>query len=82
MYKTYKRFFIEGKQQAIQMLQKYFGNNSKIYVKKFESLDPTYPKNKYVDTFVRIFLNEYNEAIKEGVEYVFNFLSGCNKSCI
>jgi hypothetical protein len=54
--KKYKKIY-EGKSQAIQILQKTFGEKSKDIVNQLEKLDPTSPKNKYVEVFAKIFLD-------------------------
>jgi len=51
--KRYKPLY-EGKKQAIQILQKYFGERTKEVISIFEKLDPTSPQNKYLEIFAKI----------------------------
>jgi hypothetical protein len=55
----YKRFFIEGKQQAIQLLKKVKLSDTQIkaVLETFELLDPTTPKNKYFEVLTKILID-------------------------
>ena len=65
MFKDYiKQVYIEGKQQAIQILNPTFEIKAKDIVNELALYDPTNPKNKYVDLLSKLFLNFYNESIK------------------
>ncbi len=54
----YKKIFLsEGKKQAIQLLTKQWdADSAKGLVKELEALDPTSPKNKYLELFAKFFI--------------------------
>jgi len=57
-YKPFLEKFLlqEGKQQAIQVLKNEFGKATKDIVNELEKLDPTSPKNKYIEPLAKILL--------------------------
>jgi len=63
-------FFIEGKKQATQILQKYFGEKAKEITNKLAGYDPTEPKNKYLDLFANI-IKYYIEKEKRDPGYAY-----------
>ncbi len=67
---------LEGRKQAIQILKKTYGKNSIKIVNELEKLDPTRPKNKYLELFARFVLESYPEDIDNDVDIIIRGMKG------
>ena len=68
----YQRLF-EGKKQALQILEKTFVKKiAKGILNQLEELDPTSPKNKYIEVFTKIFLRGFSNS--ENIDSTLHYI--------